>query len=212
MPSLRNPVPGNWEVRGWCFTIVLPWLSWLCCRGVREPWLPWARHRALPWWESSAQPDLLLASPERQPESALCPVSWHCTLAVSLVPAVNCQAQQSQMSSHHSEVATGVWFCSPLSPFLLSFNLLLSFFLCVVPCAACLPLSPVCYVPVFPFLSSPFLLLPCRALIVFPFTLPFVEPSHLLCSFLFPSPAPLWRSLPGSLRVACVPLHFREQL
>lgn len=93
------------------------------------------RCRVLPLWESSAQPDLLSANPECQPKSALVSCPRHCTLRVNLIHAVNYQAQQSQRSSHHSEVATEVWFCSPLSPFLLSFNLPLSFFLCVAPCA-----------------------------------------------------------------------------
>lgn len=61
-----------------------------------------------------------------------------------------------------------------------------------------------CYMPVLLFLSSPSLLLSCRALIVFPFTLPFAEPSHLLYSFLFPSPAPLWKS---STQVSASGLH-----
>lgn len=67
-------------------------------------------------------------------------------------------------------------------------------------------------VPVSPVLSSPSLLLPYRAPIVFPFTFPFAEPSHLLWFFIFSSPRTLWRSLPGSLWVACMPLDFTEQL
>lgn len=47
MPSLRKLVPDNPEVHGSCFTILLPWLSWLCPRGVRGPWLPWAKVHSL---------------------------------------------------------------------------------------------------------------------------------------------------------------------
>lgn len=177
---------------------------------------PGPRCRVLPLWESSAQPDLpslmcfqqALSASQSQP---LCHVSWHCTLKVNLLHAVNYQAQQSQRSPHHSELAAEVWFVLLCLHFYCPLTFYFPFFsvLCrVLP----LPLSPVCCVPVFPFLSSPSLLLPCRVRRVFPFTLPFLEPSHLLCCFLFPSPWTLWGSLPESLRATCVPLCFREWL
>lgn len=141
MPSLRKPIPGNPAVHGMCFTVLLTQLSCLCCMGVRELWLPWTEVQGLalvgdlcvlygvPCWQARNASQV-------QPS---CRVSWHFTIEVNLVHAVNHQSQQSQTSSHHSEVAAEVRFCSPLSPFLLSFNPLLSFSLCVVPCASCLP-------------------------------------------------------------------------
>lgn len=119
---------------------------------------PGPRCRVLPLWETSVLSLICCQQAQSASQSQpLCCVSWHCSLEVNLVHAVHYQAQQSQMSSHWSEVAAEVWFCSPLSPFLLSFNLPLSFFLCVVPCApsfscllsACLPFS------LIPFSPSP---------------------------------------------------------
>lgn len=143
MPSLRKWIPRNPAVHGMCFTVLLTWLSCLWCMGVREPWLPCAEVQGLALvGDLCVNYDL----PCRQAQSTSqiqpsCHVSWRFTLKVNLVHAVNYQSQQSKMPSHRSEVAAEVRFCSPLSPFLLSFNPLLSFFLCVVPCASCL-LSP----------------------------------------------------------------------
>lgn len=133
MPSLRKPIPGNPAVHGMCSTVPLTWLSCLYCMGVREPWLPWAEVQGLAlvgdlcvWCDLPCQQ----AHNTSQIQPPCC-VSWDFTLEVNLVHAVNYKSQQSKMSSHHSEVAAEVWFCSPLSAFLLSFNSLLSFFLCV---------------------------------------------------------------------------------
>lgn len=184
----RCPVEGNWylatqkslahvspHICPGCLGFAVGMLRHCCCHGPRSESCPCGRALLclICCWQA-------LSASQSQP---LCHVSWHCTLKVNLVHAVNYSAQQSQRCSHHSEVAAEVCFCSPLSPFLLSFKLPLSFSLWVVPCAPCLLLSPV-YVPVFPFLLSPSLL-SCRAPMVFPFTLPFVEQATCFVIFFF---------------------------